>query len=317
MRILITGAAGFVGRHLLNHLASADPDAELHGTVLNARDSVHLAVVCHTVDLTAANQVRALISGLRPDRIYHLAAQASPRLSFQDPWGTLANNIQAQLNLILACREAGIQPRMLVVSSAEIYGPGDGSAITEDAPLQPTSPYGVSKAAQDLLGLQYFLSDKLPILRARPFNHFGPGQREGFVAPDFAMQIARIEAGAQEPVLEVGNLSPRRDFTDVRDIVRAYRLIVEHGDAGAAYNVASETTHSIQEMLDTLLSFSRSKITVRVNPARMLPVDVPVRLGCAARLRADTGWQPQTPFEQTLLDLLNDCRQRVRLASAR
>lgn len=317
MRVLITGAGGFVGQHLLNHLASADPGAELHGTVLHTRDGAHLAIVCHTVDLTVPNQVDALVSDLRPDRIYHLAAQASPRLSFQDPWGTLANNIQGQLNLILACREAGIQPRMLIVSSAEIYGPGDGSAITEDAPLQPTSPYGVSKAAQDLLGLQYFLSDKLPILRARPFNHFGPGQREGFAAPDFAMQIARIEAGAQEPVLEVGNLSPQRDFTDVRDIVRAYRLIVERGKAGTAYNVASETARSIQEMLDTLLSFSRSKITVRVNPARFLPVDVPVRLGSAARLRADTGWQPQIPFEQTLLDLLNDCRQRVGLTPAR
>lgn len=313
MRILITGAGGFVGQHLLNHLLSADPDAELHGTVLNPEDSAHLAATCHTVDLTATHQVRALIGTLLPDRIYHLAAQASPRLSFQDPWGTLANNIQSQLNLILACREVGIRPRMLVVSSAEIYGPGDGSAIAEDAPLQPTSPYGVSKAAQDLLGLQYFLSDNLPILRARPFNHFGPGQREGFVAPDFAMQIARIEAGAQEPILEVGNLSPRRDFTDVRDVVRAYRLIVERGEAGAAYNVASETAHSIQEMLDTLLSFSRSKITVRVDSARFSPVDVPVRLGSAARLRADTGWQPQIPFEQTLLDLLNDCRQRVGL----
>jgi GDP-4-dehydro-6-deoxy-D-mannose reductase len=198
-----------------------------------------------------------------------------------------------------------------VVSSAEIYGPGDGSAITEDAPLCPSSPYGVSKVAQDLLGLQYHLSHDLPLMRARPFNHFGPGQREGFVAPDFAMQVARIEAGLQAPVLEVGNLAARRDFTDVRDIVRAYHLLLEQGEPGAAYNIASGTAHSVQEILDTLISFSRASITVRADPARFLPVDVPVRLGSAERLRAATGWQPQIPFEQTLRDLLDECRQRV------
>ncbi len=316
MRVLITGIGGFVGQHLLRYLASAAPSAELHGTVFNPAEGARLPAACHALDLTDPDAVHALIARLRPDHIYHLAAQASPRQSFSAPWDTLANNIRAQLNLILACLAADIRPRLLVVSSAEVYGPGDGSAITEDAPLQPTSPYGVSKAAQDLLGLQYHLSHDLPVLRARPFNHFGPGQREGFVAPDFAVQVARIEAGWQPPVLEVGNLAARRDFTDVRDIVRAYHLIVEQGEPGAVYNVASGAAHSVQEILDTLVGLSRASIAIRVDPARFLPIDVPVRLGSAGRLRAATGWRPHIAFEQTLHDLLAECRQRVDSAPA-
>lgn len=316
MRILITGIGGFVGRHLLHHITSVNPDAELHGTILDASDGRQTAAICHTVDLNDEPQVLSLIASVRPDCIYHLAAQASPRISFQAPWDTLANNVRSQLNLILACLRADIRPRILIVSSAEIYGPGTGTAITENAALCPTSPYGVSKAAQDLLGLQYYFSHNIPIIRARPFNHFGPGQREGFVAPDLAMQIARIEAGLQPPVLEVGNLSPRRDFTDVRDIVRAYRLLVEKGEPGTAYNVASGTARSIQEMLDTLLDFSHVSIAVHTDPARFLPVDVPVRLGNFERLCAATDWRPQISFEQTLLDVLNDCRQRVGAAPA-
>ena len=316
MRVLITGIGGFVGQHLLRHLAAVQPDAEVHGVTLTAQDSTHLEIACHVVDLTAEDAVRTLIARLRPDRIYHLAAQASPKVSFKEPWYTLANNIRGQLNLILACLAADIRPRLLVVSSAEVYGPGDGSAITEDAPLQPTNPYGVSKVTQDLLGQQYYLSHGLPVVRARPFNHFGPGQREGFVAPDFAMQVARIEAGLQPPVLEVGNLAAQRDFTDVRDIVRAYHLIVEQGEPGAAYNVASGAAHSIQEILDTLVGLSRASIAVRADPARFLPADVPIRLGSAERLRAATGWQPLIPFEQTLRDLLDDCRRQIDAASA-
>lgn len=316
MRVLITGIGGFVGQHLLRHLAAVQPDAEVHGVALTTQDSAHLAAACHVADLTAEDAVRALIARLRPDRIYHLAAQASPKASFQEPWRTLANNIHGQLNLLLACLAADIRPRLLVVSSAEVYGPGDGSAITEDAPLQPTNPYGVSKVTQDLLGQQYYLSHGLPVVRARPFNHFGPGQREGFVAPDFAMQVARIEAGLQPPVLEVGNLAAQRDFTDVRDIVRAYHLIVEQGEPGAAYNVASGAAHSIQEILDTLVGLSHASIAVRADPARFLPADVPIRLGSAERLRAATGWQPLIPFEQTLRDLLDGCRRQIDAASA-
>lgn len=311
MRILITGATGFVGRHLIEHLASEMPRADLHGTAISSAEQTDM-VRLHYLDLKNPGAVRHLIEQTRPDHIYHLAAQASPRRSFADPWGTLENNIKAQLNILQTCADLNLAPRILVISSAEIYRSAD-EAIAEDTPFEPASPYSVSKIAQDMLALQYHLTHHLPIMRARPFNHIGPGQGEGFVAPDFAMQIARIEAGQQEPVLEVGNLTARRDFTDVRDVVRAYRLIVERGQPGEVYNVAVGTAHSIQDLLDTLLSFSARHIAVRVDPDRFLPVDVPVKSGNANRLRQQTGWKPIIPFEQTLLDILNECRERVRI----
>lgn len=309
MRVLITGATGFVGRHLIQHLIDTQPGVEIHGTALNP-EAAPPAMQAHQLDLRDEQAVRHLLEQTQPEYIYHLAAQASPRRSFEAPWETLENNIRAQLNLILACLGLNIQPRLLVISSAEVYAAQD-APITEDTPFNPTSPYGVSKIAQDMLALQYAQSHRLPILRARPFNHIGPGQGQGYVVPDFAMQIARIEAGQQEPVLEVGNLAARRDFTDVRDVVRAYLLIAQQGQPGEVYNVASGSARSIQEVLDTLLSLSTQQIEVRVNPARFLPIDVPVKQGDFSRLHQATGWQPTIPFEQTLLDVLNECRQRV------
>ena len=209
MRILITGVAGFVGRHLYNRLCQQYPDAIIHGTSIEpsldmGNDRLHY----HILDLKDYNAIYELIAEVQPDQIYHLAAQSSPRKSFQIPWETLENNIKAQLNIIQACIALQLQPRILVISSAEIYGPvqPDQLPINENAPLRPTNPYGVNKVAQDMLGLQYYLSHKLPILRVRPFNHFGPGQSEGFVATDFAVQVARIEQGLQKNVIEVGNL---------------------------------------------------------------------------------------------------------------
>ena len=315
MRILITGVAGFVGRHLFNTLCKQYPDALIHGTSIEqspqmGSDRLHY----HVVDLKNASAITELIAEVQPDRIYHLAAQSSPRKSFQIPWETLENNIKSQLNIIQACIALKIQPRILVISSAEIYGPvqPDQLPINENAPLRPTNPYGVSKVAQDMLGLQYYLSHKLPILRVRPFNHVGPGQNEGFVATDFAVQVARIELGLQNNVIEVGNLAAERDFTDVRDVVQAYTLIVEKGTPGEVYNVASGAPYSIQYLLDVLLKYSTVAIQVHVSPERMLPVDVPIVRGDYSRLHKLTGWQPTIPFETTLLDVLNDWRNRVR-----
>lgn len=315
VRVLITGIGGFVGGHLARHLQATSPDVTIHGTVLfRGQAALDNAIVCHALNLNDAQALSELVAAIRPDHVYHLAAQASPRRSFAEPWETLENNIHAQLNLILACLTLNPPPRLLIVSSAEIYGPvqADQLPVTETAPFCPTSPYGVSKVAQDMLGLQYFLSHRLPVIRARPFNHFGPGQSEGFVAPDFAMQIARIEAGLQEPVIRVGNLSARRDFTDVRDVVRAYRLLMERGTPGEAYNIASGQARSIQTLLDGLLRHSTAAIEVKTDPERLLPIDAPVIQGDASRLRQATGWEPAIPFEDTLLDILNDCRARVR-----
>lgn len=314
MRILITGVGGFVGGHLSAHLFQQIPHLEIHGTTLNAQQKVGDSRICvHALDLRDEQAVCALIEKVRPEQIYHLAAQSSPRRSFDMPWETLENNIRAQLNLFLACIALKLAPRILIVSSAEIYGPvaPEQQPIHEDLPLRPTNPYGVSKVTQDMLALQYYLSHKLPILRVRPFNHIGSGQSEGFVATDFAKQIACIEAGLQAPVMVVGNLAAKRDFTDVRDMVRAYSLIMAHGASGAVYNVASGETHSIRELLDILLRYSTAPIEVQVDPARMLPIDVPVIRGDSTRLREATGWEPTIPFEQTLLDVLNDWRARV------
>jgi len=313
VRILITGVGGFVGKHLSEHLRSTDPAAELHGTILDHTQRTPEGVTGHALDLKDETAVRALLETVQPNHIYHLAAQASPRRSFVIPWDTLENNIRAQLNLILGCLALNIRPRLLVISSAEIYGPvaQEFLPIREEQPLRPTNPYGVSKVTQDLLGLQYFLSHKLPILRTRPFNHFGPGQSEGFVAVDFAIQVARIEAGQKPPTVEVGNLTAQRDFTDVRDVVRAYRLIMEKGIPGDVYNIASGQVYTIQHVLDTLLAYSKVPIKVHTDPQRMMPADIPIIQGDASKLKAHTGWHCEIPFDRTLLDVLNDCRTRV------
>ncbi len=315
MRILITGVGGFVGRHLFNTLSTQYPDAFLHGTAFEQpSQEIGRGLQYHVVDLKNYVTIYDLIAEIKPDRIYHLAAQSSPRKSFAIPWETLENNIKAQLNIIQACIALSIQPRILVISSAEIYGPvrPGQQPINEDASLRPTNPYGVSKVTQDMLGLQYYISHKLPIMRVRPFNHFGPGQSEGFVATDFAVQVARIEMGLQENVIEVGNLTAERDFTDVRDVVRAYVEIMERGNPGEVYNVASGKSYSVQYLLDVLLKYSAADIQIRVDPARMLPVDVPIVRGDATRLQTLCGWKPTIPFETTVLDVLEDWRTRVR-----
>ena len=318
MRVLITGAGGFVGGHLVEHLLT-QPDLTLHaGVYLPPGQNPRLdgrPVVQHQADLRDADAVQALIADVRPDWVVHLAALASVPASFKDPWRTLENNIHAQVNLLQALINEDLRPRTLIVSSAEIYGAAGGRTdpLDETCPFEPANPYSVSKAAQDLLGLQYHLSHQLPIIRVRPFNHIGPHQGGGFVAADFASQIAAIEAGQREPVMYVGNLSAERDFTDVRDVVRAYALLLRQGRAGEAYNVSSGRGYSIQYLLDTLLGYSTATIEVRQDPARMRPSDVPRRVGDYGKLHAHTGWQPTIPFEQSLLDILNDWRQRMGL----
>ena len=231
MRALITGSCGFVGAHLVNHLR-AQPGLEVFGVARGSRTG--LPERTFTVDLTDDGAVANLIRDVRPDLVFHLAAQAAVPVSFGSPRDTLVNNIVGQLNLTEAILASGLRPRMLVVGSADEYGVvrPEELPIREDNPLRPNSPYAVSKVAQDMLGYQYFASHGLHIVRVRPFNHIGPGQSDLFASASFARQIAEIEAGLREPVLLVGNLQAKRDFTDVRDIVVAYRLLLERGVAG-------------------------------------------------------------------------------------
>jgi GDP-4-dehydro-6-deoxy-D-mannose reductase len=208
----------------------------------------------------------------------------------------------------------GLKARILVVGSNEEYGlvGEDELPIKEANPLRPTSPYAVSKVAQDMLGLQYHLSHGLQTIRVRPFNHIGPRQSEQFVAPAFAKQIAEIEAGIRPPVVKVGNLEARRDFTDVRDIVRAYYLIITKGKQGEVYNIGSGVPRSIRELLNTLLSFSEAEIEVKQDPSLLRPLDVPVSYCDYGKLKECTGWEPTIPFEESLKEVLNYWRMRVK-----
>ena len=315
MRALITGAGGFVGGHLCAYLL-AHTDWELTGTVypypVKAQPLEPRLRLQHA-DLCDPEIVQALVSQVRPDYVFHLAAQSFVPTSFADPWGTLQNNIRAQLNLLEAVRQSGRETRVLVIGSNEEYGaprPGE-LPQTEESPLRPNNPYALSKVAQDFMGLEYYLAYGLPVVRVRPFNHTGPGQAPRFVVPAFASQIARIEAGLQEPVLKVGNLEAARDFTDVRDIVRAYHLAASQGEPGEVYNLASGQPQSVQEVLETLLSYSQAQIRVERDPERYRPVDVPVAYGAASKFHRLTGWKPEIPFEQTLQDVLAFWRERT------
>jgi GDP-4-dehydro-6-deoxy-D-mannose reductase len=316
VRALITGISGFVGSHLAEYLLE-HTDYHVAGTVYGPEENIeHLRdrLELYPAELSELETVTSIIEQSKPDCIFHLAAQPLVSLSRRDPWGTLAVNIRLQLNILEAVVRLGSKARILVVGSSEEYGlvRPDELPIKETNPLRPTSPYAVSKVAQDMLGLQYHLSHELFTVRVRSFNHIGPRQRIGFVAPDFASQIAKAEAGLREPVIRVGNLEPQRDFSGVRDVVRGYYLLITQGEPGEVYNLGSEQARSVGEMLKTLIAMSKVPITVEQDPERVRPTDVPVIFGDCSKIRERTGWQPKISFEQSLQDVLDYWRERTR-----
>lgn len=316
MRALITGVAGFAGSHLAEYLLR-HTDCALAG-IVHRQDAriAHLRdhVTLYQADLRDAAAVAEIIADVRPDLIFHLAAQSFVPISWQHPWTTFEQNVHGQVNVLQAVAQQQLPARVLVVGSNEEYGliRPDDVPIDEETPLRPNSPYGVSKVAQDLMGWQYWLSYGVAVVRVRPFNHIGPRQGDRFVAPAFARQIAEAEAGLRRPLVQVGNLSAVRDFTDVRDVVRAYWLVLTQGEPGQVYNIGSGVGHSIEELLQTLLSLSHVTIQVEPDPARLRPSDVPVSICDNRRLCSAVDWQPQVTFQDSLRDILEDWRQRVR-----
>jgi GDP-4-dehydro-6-deoxy-D-mannose reductase len=315
LRALITGISGFVGSHLAEYLLALG-DWEVTGTVYGRVDNIaHLSgrLRLYPAELSRLEVVQYVVEETRPDAIFHLAAQPIHALSRQDPWFTLESNIRSQLNILQAVAQMQLRCRILVVGSSEEYGqvrPED-VPVDENTPLRPTSPYGVSKVAQDYLGLQYWLSDRVEAIRVRPFNHIGARQRQGFVAPDFALQIATIMAGQSAPRISVGALDAARDFSDVRDIVRGYFLALTQGEPGEVYNLGSGRAHTIAELLDTLIRLSGIDVEVTQDANRLRQVDISSVAADCSRLRKRTGWQTEIPFEQSLRDVLDYWRTQV------
>lgn len=315
LRVLITGMNGFAGSHLSDYLLT-QPNVELVGAGLGSIENIaHLGPRVRFIEgnLTDPKFARTLLTESKPERIYHLAGQAFAPTSWGDPWGTIEINLRSQVNLLQTAAELKLDARILVIGSIDEYGRIDQheTPIVETTSLKPDSPYGVSKIAQDFLGLQYFFSHRLPIVRVRPSNHIGPRQNEQFVTSNFAKQIAEIESGAIPPVIQVGNLTPQRDFTDVRDMVRAYALALELGEPGEVYNIGSDRPHPISQILDLLLKSSRVPIRIEQDPARFRPSDTPIMYYSTEKFRSRTGWQPTIPIEQSLRDILDYWRNRV------
>jgi len=319
MRVLITGAAGFVGRHLAAHLYDTGGHevwglARARKIIEGLDPRVRLVIA----DLREAEPVDAAIAQVRPDAVYHLASQASVARSLADPLDTLINNVVGQVNLLEACAKHAPHARILVVGSNEEYGltRPEELPIRESKELRPISPYAVSKVTQDMLGHQYFATRGLPVIRVRPFTHTGPGQESLFVTPAFARQLAEMELEQRELRMRVGFLDGQRDFTDVRDVVRGYRLLIERGELGEVYNLGSGVPRSVRSILDGLLELTSVRPVVDVDSTMIRPLEMPVMYADCSRIEAATGWRAEIPFEQTLSDVLDDWRARMRAATS-
>jgi GDP-4-dehydro-6-deoxy-D-mannose reductase len=301
--VLITGAAGFAGSHLIDLLSADGTDIVAWHRPGPDVPPAQKGVRWQAVDIVEADAVSSAIASVKPKAVYHCAGAAHVGKSWEKTAPTFEMNVRGTHNLLEGLRGAGLRSKVLIPSSAMVYRSSD-EVMTEDHPLVPRSPYALSKLAQEMTALRA-RADGLHVTIARSFNHVGPRQDPFFAASGFARRIADIEAGRWEPELAVGNLEARRDIHDVRDTVRAYRSILEHGEDGRAYNVCSGRAISIGALLDKMLAHARVPIRVRVDPSRYRPNDVPLLLGDPTRLTTELGWLPEIPLEQTIEDLLS------------
>lgn len=316
-KALITGIAGFAGSHLAELLLQQQ-GYEIYGLCRPRSKTDHIELIKSKIhledaDLLDSHSLYSTIARIKPDYIFHLAAQSFVPTSWVSPSVTLEVNIVGSANIFEAVRQVGINPVIQIACSSEEYGLvlPDEIPIKETNPLRPLSPYAVSKVAMDYLGYQYHRSYGLKIVRTRGFNHTGPRRGETFVTSNFAKQVAMIEKGKQEPIIQVGNLDSQRDWTDVRDMVRGYLMAVEKCDAGEVYNICTGKAVKVADMLKLLLSYSKVKVETKEDPSRMRPSDVPVLIGDNTKFIQKTGWKPEIPFEKTMEDLLNYWRERV------
>jgi len=314
MRALITGISGFAGSFLTEFLINKG--YEVFGifydksTFSNLSASINM-IKLYQCDIRYFHNIKKIIKEIQPDEIYHLAAISFVPSSFKDPKLTFDTNFYGTLNIYRSIIELGIQSKILYVGSAEEYGivAKDHLPIEEDCPLRPTNLYSISKVSADLLSYFYFKNYNLNIIRVRPFNHIGPRQSPEFVSSDFAKQIAEIEKGLREPIIKVGNLEAKRDFTDVRDMVRSYWLTLDKGESGEVYNICSEKAIQIKGLLDHLLELSSRKVEIMKDPKRMRPSDNPILQGDSSKIRRRSGWKPEILLDKTLKDILEYWRK--------
>lgn len=320
-KVLITGITGFVGSHLADYILAEFPDVQILGLTRwrSSKDNIkHILnkITLSFGDLVDLSSLETILREHKPDVIFHLAAQSYVDFSFLSPISTLETNVIGTCNLLEAVKrlklDSGYDPVVHICSSSECYGQVKENEvpIKEDNPFRPASPYAVSKVAEDMLGLQYWLSWKIKTIRTRMFTHTGPRRGEVFIVSNFAKQIAEIEAGLKKPVVKVGNLKSIRTFLDVKDAVKAYWIMVDKCPPGEVYNIGGVETMTVGEMLDKLLKLSKVKdIRVEVDPARLRPSDVTLQIPCVDKFTRATGWKPEIKFEKTLEDTLNYWRQ--------
>ncbi|HUD44591.1 MAG TPA: GDP-mannose 4,6-dehydratase [Patescibacteria group bacterium] len=318
-KILITGITGFAGSFLAEYLIKTQPDVKISGTYIVEKSLENVASIkeklqLEKVDLTDFSSVNQLIKKCTPDVVFHLAAITTVVEGFQNPSLVISNNATAQINILESLRQENLlQSKFILISSANVYGnvKPENLPIDESTPLMPDNPYAVSKITQDFIGLQYFLTYGMPVIRLRPFNHLGPRLSPQISISHFAQQIAMIEKGKQEAVLKVGNLSTKRDFSDVHDIVRAYALAAEKGKPGDVYNIGSGTAYKIEDILNKLLKMAKVEIKIVPDESRMRPSDIQELRCDATKFMSLTGWKTEIPLDQTLKDTLEYWRKQV------